>query len=359
MAKLQKIALVVAVLAVASAVSGFVYYYSHPSPTTQATSSVIVTETAPPELNDPTIPDTADVWLKLIREAKYTIDIEAYYLNPPQGPLGEVYNALKEAADRGVKVRILVDGRNYDVDIVKELGRHKGITVLSYPKQTHAKYMIVDGKVVSVGSTNWSYYALTFNREVNLTLYGQEIAGAYSYIFEGGWVAAKGEPRGGEYWEAEWIIPVANGPDLPPEVTRTLDAFVELLNRARENVFIYMYIFNGMPTRLKEALTNALNRGVKVEVMVDKESLNWEYFLKELAGYGVGVTVIRHPYSAHPKVIVVDNEWAYVGSANIDIRYITDGGRDVGVMVKSPEVVDNLLKIFQRDWGSVYSSWLE
>ncbi|MDI6819969.1 MAG: phosphatidylserine/phosphatidylglycerophosphate/cardiolipin synthase family protein [Candidatus Hodarchaeaceae archaeon] len=357
-----KSARVVPVIAALVAVAITVGYagYRSLSSTPPAAPSIEVTETAPPELNDPKIDDIADTWLKLIREAKYTIDIEAYYLNPPQGPLGDVYSALKDAADRGVEIRILVDGRNYARDIVKELDQHEGITALPFPRQTHAKYMIVDGKVVSVGSTNWSYYALTFNREVNLTLYGEEMAGTYTYIFESGWVAAGGEPRGSEYWGADWVIPVANGPEVPVEVTRTLDAFAALIDRAEKNVYIYMYIYNGMPPKLREALVSALDRGVRVEVMVDKESLKWEYALKELAGReGVGVTVIRHPYSAHPKVIVVDNEWAYVGSANIDIRYITDGGRDVGVMVRSPEVVGDLMKIFQRDWGSVYSSWLE
>lgn len=355
--KSLKIVLVIAALVI-SIIAGYHALTSEHAPSVP----IKVTETALPELNNPDIEDTADEWLELIGNAQYAIDIEAFYFNPPQGPLGDVYNALAVAAEnRGVEIRILIDGRNYERDIVNELKKHEKITILPFARQTHAKYMIVDGKVVSVGSTNWSYYAVTYNREVNLTLYGEEIAGTYTYIFESGWVAAGGEPKGGEYWQENWIKPVANGPEIPAEVTRTIDAFAELMNLAKEDIYIYMYIYNGTPSKVREAMMSALDRGVRVEIMVDTESkTGWEYILKELAGHeGIGVTVIKHPYAAHPKLIIVDGEWAYVGSANMDIRYISDGGRDVGVMVRFPEVVGDLFKIFYMDWGSTYAEWLQ
>jgi len=45
-------------------------------------------------------------------------------------------------------------------------------------KTTHAKWMVVDGKLSLVGSANWTYYALTSNNEVSILIRSREVAKA-------------------------------------------------------------------------------------------------------------------------------------------------------------------------------------
>jgi cardiolipin synthase len=43
-------------------------------------------------------------------------------------------------------------------------------------KTTHAKLMIVDEQMTLLGSTNWTYYALTHNHEASLVIRSKEVA---------------------------------------------------------------------------------------------------------------------------------------------------------------------------------------
>jgi cardiolipin synthase len=51
----------------------------------------------------------------------------------------------------------------------------------------------------------------------------------------------------------------------------------------------------------------------------------------------------------HPKLIVVDNAHALVGSMNID-RSAFDLRRELGIMTDDPATVGRLKEVFDRDW---------
>lgn len=365
MLKRNIVALVVVVVVTSAAAS----YLAFSPPSGEGVEVVEVTETAPSfhgwMTNNPDIKDTGEVWLELINNAQNTIDIEAYYLNSVSPPmtLDNIYDALINAAEnREVKVRILTDGSQIDREMVGELRQYKNINVLPWHGGgvLHSKYMIVD-EVVSVGSTNLSPPAMDTrgngNREINLTLRDEEIAETYTYIFETGWTRAGGESTGAEYrWEENWLIPVADGTGSP-QVISSIEAFKKLFDWAESEVYVYEYVYAGAPHELKNAIFGALERGVKVEVLVDKHSeAYWLGALRELARNGASVSVIDHPRAAHPKLIISDDDWAYIGSSNIHPTWMLEG-REVGVLVNSKEMVAVLLEIFVTDW--MYSRYLQ
>jgi phosphatidylserine/phosphatidylglycerophosphate/cardiolipin synthase-like enzyme len=53
-----------------------------------------------------------------------------------------------------------------------------GVKVIydSLSKTNHAKWMVVDGESTLLGSTNWTYYALTNNHEVSVLIQSKEVA---------------------------------------------------------------------------------------------------------------------------------------------------------------------------------------
>jgi phosphatidylserine/phosphatidylglycerophosphate/cardiolipin synthase-like enzyme len=53
-----------------------------------------------------------------------------------------------------------------------------GVEVIYDPlfKTTHTKCMIVDGELTLLGSTNWTYHALTSNNELSLLIRSKELA---------------------------------------------------------------------------------------------------------------------------------------------------------------------------------------
>lgn len=125
---------------------------------------------------------------KMIREAKTTLYIMmfemGYYDEHPRTPSNLLVKELIEARKRGVKVAVILDVRKGEDRTTKRNRRtgkilsDGGVEVIydSLSKTTHAKLMVVDGKFTLVGSTNWTYYALTDNHEVAVLVKSKEVA---------------------------------------------------------------------------------------------------------------------------------------------------------------------------------------
>ena len=110
-------------------------------------------------------------FLKLIKEAKEEIIIETPYFLPGSF----VRKALVEAANNGVKICIITPEHSdvglFDILRNKYLGHFykKNIQILYYrPQNLHAKLMLVDGAIFSIGSSNFDYRSFRFQHEINL-----------------------------------------------------------------------------------------------------------------------------------------------------------------------------------------------
>ena len=129
-----------------------------------------------------TTPGTArEVILNAIENAKQEILISVYVLTSD-----DVVDALKRAKERGVKVIVLVDGHiKTNAEAIKIL-RSDGIVVrcVSKPyKHFHAKFIIVDNRLIIVGSHNLTNSALLFNREVSVVIENKVLSSELRSIF--------------------------------------------------------------------------------------------------------------------------------------------------------------------------------
>ncbi len=125
---------------------------------------------------------------KMIQEAKTSIRVimyeMGYYDRHPDSPSNLLINELIDARKRGVKVGVILEvreGKDRTSERNQNTGKilsKGGVEVIYDPlsKTTHAKVMIVDGLLTLLGSTNWTYYALTNNNEVSAVIRSKEIA---------------------------------------------------------------------------------------------------------------------------------------------------------------------------------------
>ena len=99
-------------------------------------------------------------------------------------------------------------------------------------------------------------------------------------------------------------------------------SYVEAIREARHRIDIVSAYF--YPDRtIRHALRDAARRGVCVRLLLQGR---WDYRMAELAAYALydellGHGVQIHQYTAaflHAKVAVIDDDWATVGSSNID-----------------------------------------
>ncbi len=106
-----------------------------------------------------------------IASAAHTLYISNAYFVPTLG----FARLLIEAAQRGVDVRLLTNGRQSDVRTTWLAGRrsyepllHAGVRIYEYRTTIHAKTFVVDGHLSAISTMNFDNRSLAYNNEVAL-----------------------------------------------------------------------------------------------------------------------------------------------------------------------------------------------
>ncbi|PKO78931.1 MAG: cardiolipin synthase B [Betaproteobacteria bacterium HGW-Betaproteobacteria-15] len=128
------------------------------------------------------------MYLLSVTAASRSIDLSASYFVPDALTL----QALVAAMQRGVRLRIIVPGQHIDSETVRKASRATwgpllaaGAVIAEYtPTMYHCKVMIVDGMLVSVGSTNFDNRSFRINDEATLNVVDKVFAGAQTATFE-------------------------------------------------------------------------------------------------------------------------------------------------------------------------------
>ncbi len=128
------------------------------------------------------------MYLMVIAASVRSLDLAAAYFVPDE----LVTNALLAARARGVKVRILMPGKNTDSPAVRLASKADweplliaGVEMYEYePTMLHNKLLIADGEMVSVGSTNFDQRSFQLNDEASLNVYDATFAQRMGAVFE-------------------------------------------------------------------------------------------------------------------------------------------------------------------------------
>ncbi len=125
-------------------------------------------------------------YIKMITTAQHRLWIQSPYLIPDDS----VLDAIRIAAMSGVDVRIIVPDKPDHAFVyratqyyARELAE-AGVKIYYYNNGfIHAKTMVIDGQVASVGSANMDFRSFKLNFEVNAFLYDTELAQQLEAIF--------------------------------------------------------------------------------------------------------------------------------------------------------------------------------
>jgi len=280
--------------------------------------------------------------LSIISGAERSLDVCTFIL--ARDRVGdEIAAALAAKAEQGVRVRLLIDGigawlggkldvarlRRSGVEVVKFVPPFRAILRGRANLRNHRKMVVADAARLWCGGRNFAAEYFETWHDLSFDL-GGELALRACEQFEQDWAyatrrdaAERCEPAGSANGIAG--TPLAQlVPSGPEQVDDTVQAL--LLSgcfMARRRILAVTPYFIPDAT-LVMALTLAARRGVPVDLVLPRRSNHHladvarHRPLRELATAGARVWFA--PYMLHAKVVVIDDQLALAGSANLDLR---------------------------------------
>ncbi|MBI5211448.1 MAG: DUF1669 domain-containing protein [Elusimicrobia bacterium] len=312
-----------------------------------------------------------DAVVRGLDAAKKSVDVAMFAMRSTR-----IAQALARAKARGVAVRFVMDESQSQSEYFGPYAAwlaHQGVEIKvlagpnpdsDYPmaEKTHHKFMVLDGKLVESGSANWTKRASMDNYENAQFLTDAADVGAYAFAFEHMFSIARAYPKP----DAAPVLPTDDEltndvlnpapaqplpppPDLPPlPAARAVDfhgvalpsfalrpygpvqeLLVRAIDAARKSVKLALYEFTS--DAVLDALRRAKQRGVKIEIVLDRAHLYTSGINHEgqprkpkaqvvaLAKEGFDVKVLRGKSSGvmHNKYVILDDELVAFGSYNV------------------------------------------
>lgn len=285
--------------------------------------------------------------LKAIENARESVALSTYIFDAD--PVGQQFaEALGAAVRRGVEVRVLIDatGTRYSwpsiLGVLKQAGVPHARFLRIFPLvrlvamnlRNHRKLLVVDGRLGFTGGLNLREGHWLERRpshpvqDIHFRVQGPIVA-QLQEVFVDDWQFTTGEALRGPGWfpalePAGTVVArgIVDGPDEDFERLRW--ALLSALAAARRSIRVATPYF--LPDAgLIAGLNVAAMRGVSVDILLPECSnlpfVHWASRAHwwQVLGRGCRIWLGPPPFD-HSKLVVVDEAWALVGSANWDPR---------------------------------------
>ena len=325
--------------------------------------------------------------LEAIRSARRYVRLETYMFITDA--VGELFGqALAEAAERGVHVKVLYDAmgswtsrrtffeqlrqRGVDIRPFKPFSLSRGLRHLL--RRDHRKILVVDGKVAFVGGVNIAAHWAPVGqgagwRDDVLRIEGPAVH-ELERRFLATWRMAFQEGLERVRYRMQGLRrPRRPGPPKGDVCLTVLSsrrsihrAYLHAISRARRSVLIAAAYF--VPDRRMVAvLREAAQRGVEVSLLLNGRSDHpflehcTRAFYEKLLGAGVRIFEWQRGV-LHAKTAVVDGVWGTLGSFNLE-RMSLAFNHEVNAVFADPQLGRELEDSFRNDCGSCREVSLE
>ena len=320
--------------------------------------------------------------LEDIENAKNHIHFQ-YYILKLDNIGTRILNALTEKARQGVKVRILYDdmgSRSIRKRRFKELIELGGEIEVFFPTilplinprlnfRNHRKIVVIDGRIGYIGGFNvgdeYLGHSKKFGywRDTHLRIEGSAVHPLQTrFLLDWNQASQKNRVHYSEsYFPA---IPlkgdtavqiVSSGPDS--EWSNIKNGYIKLITNAKKHVYIQSPYFIPDESFFVAVKIAALS-GVDVRIMIpnkpDHMFVYWATYsyVGQLIMAGAKIYIYDKGF-IHAKMIVVDDEAASVGTANIDNRsFILNF--EVNAVIYDIKIAHTLSEIFEQDMLDSY-----
>ena len=287
--------------------------------------------------------------LEELEKATHHIHLEYYIVRHDE--IGtKIKNVLMEKAKSGVNVRFLYDAVGswtLSKKYIREL-RESGVEVISFSPvrlpffnnkinfRNHRKIIVIDGTIGFVGGLNIGDEYLGKNeyfgfwRDTHLFVKGEAVR-TLQLIFLQDWYYMTEQslltpsylsPNLSENRNYGGVQMIAGGPDQEWEVIKSL--FFSMITSARKSIWIaspYFVPDDDIFTALKVAALSGVDVKLLIPNRPDKKIVFYasRSYFPELLAAGVKIFEFEKGF-LHSKIVIVDEEVASIGTANMDMR---------------------------------------
>lgn len=323
----------------------------------------------------PGYPDSIKAMTAAVRKAKVFVNAE-FYIMSTDHVTEDLFEALADAAERGVEVRVLFDhlGALRIKGYRKLIKRLKATKIQWRPMlplspfrgqwrrpdlRNHRKIMVIDGEVAFTGSQNLiePSYNNPRHRKVGrewvelMTCLRGPIVTTLNVVFATDWLSETDDSLEDQLAHLPELSPgtvtaqvVPSGPGFSTE--NNLRLFNTLIYSAQHRISICSPYF--VPDdSLLYAVTTAAQRGVAVELFVSEKGDQLlvhhaqRSYYQALLEAGVRIYLYKAPFVLHAKHFTIDDEVAVLGSSNMDMRSFSLN-LEVSVMLLGQDIVSRM-----------------
>lgn len=288
-----------------------------------------------------------------IDSAKRTIDFAIYgYTKNPV-----IENSLKNALQRGVKVRFVFDSNPQKTNIYSDTFYLATILKDNNHDTTgavmHNKFFIFDNKRVLTGSANLSSSDMSgVNSNAVLLIDSPEIASVYEQEFE--------QMFSGKFHDQKIIINKNNNSDLSiyfsPADKIITTHIIPLINSSKKYIYIPAFLITH--EKFAQSLINAKKRGVKVKIILDSTNTKTPSKLQILRNSNIPVKTENYAGKLHSKSIIIDDKYLVIGSMNFSLSGENKNDENV-IILENPELAKEYRIFFEYLWKKIPDKWLK
>lgn len=319
-----------------------------------------------------------DDMFSAIRQARKYIHLD-YFKFQEDSICTALFDILQQKTREGVQVRVVYDSFANKIsehpltDSFLNRVRAAGIEIHEFDRvkfpwinhffhRNHHKIAVIDGEVCYTGGMNVADYYLHGKprvgewRDMHIRLHGPIVL-AYEQVFANMWETVTGELLDGDFYKGNNIsqggtlVALADRvPTFTPAIMRQI--YCISIDNAQHLVQI-VNPYLTLVGEVKRALMRAIDRGVRVQIMVSTVSdgtANMDVVgieVKQLMKRGAEIFYYNGGFH-HSKFMMVDGLFCTVGTTNLDARSLRFD-YEVNSIIFSPQTTTELQQVFEKD----------
>ncbi|NIV28969.1 MAG: phospholipase [Anaerolineae bacterium] len=286
-----------------------------------------------------------------IARAQSTVDVAVYRFD-----LESIADALVEAREAGVRVRLVIESDNAEEPAVGQL-KSAGIGVVEDEQQSlmHNKFVIIDESIVWTGSWNLTESGTYRNNNNAVRIVSGLLAENYATEFEEMFEGREfGKASPADTPHAQVLVPGGDGDKdvaveslFAPE-DQVTERLLSLIREAEDSIRFMAFIFTD--DQLGKAMIAQDEAGLSVQGVFEERNAGLEYSefgRMYRAEPRLDVRLDGNPYLMHHKVIILDDETVILGSFNFS-RSADEANDENLLVIHDREVASQYLAEFKR-----------